>query len=41
MGHYSVDDLHIHFQDFAYQHKGRLRMESTNIGDTTAKTFAE
>ena len=41
MGHYVGDTLHILFRDFAYEHNGSLRMANTNIGDTTAKTFAE
>lgn len=39
--HSSIDSLHIHYCDFAYEHKGPFRMAVTEIGDTTAKTFAE
>ena len=41
MGHYDSDSLHILFRDFAYKHNGSFRMANTNIGDATAKTFAE
>ena len=41
MGYRSLDTLHIHYCDFAYERKGPFRMASTNIGDTTAKVFAE
>lgn len=37
----SLDSLHIDYCDFAYEHKGPIRMAVTDIGDTTAKTFAE
>ena len=35
------DTLHIHYCDFAAEQKGPFRMAVTDIGDTTAKTFAE
>jgi len=41
MGHYSLDHLHIRYCDFAYKPNGPFRMANTNIGDATAKTFAE
>lgn len=41
MGHYSLDQLHIHYCDFAYEPKGPFRMANGNIGDATAKIFAE
>ena len=41
MGHYSLDQLHIHYYDFAYEPKGPFRMANGNIGDATAKIFAE
>lgn len=41
MGHFGFDSLHILFRDFAYEHKGYFRMANPNIGDATAKTFAE
>ncbi|KAL6719894.1 hypothetical protein ACLMJK_001815 [Lecanora helva] len=37
----SHDTLHIHYCDFAAEHKGPFRMAVTDIGETTAKTFAE
>ena len=37
----SVDSLLIHYCDFAYEHKGPFRMPALEIGETTAKTFAE
>ena len=37
----SVDSLLIHYCDFAYEHKGPFRMSALDIGETTAKTFAE
>lgn len=36
----SHDTLHIHYRDFAAQDKGSFRMAVTDIGETTAKTFA-
>ncbi|KAL2051216.1 hypothetical protein ABVK25_008464 [Lepraria finkii] len=36
-----VDSLHIHYCDFAYEEKGPFRMPVPDIGETTAKTFAE
>ena len=37
----SIDSLLIHCRDFAYEHKGPFRMPALDIGETTAKTFAE
>ena len=37
----SHDTLHIHYCDFAAERKGPFRMAVTDIGETTAKTFAE
>ena len=47
--HYSMDtpprtppdSLHIHYCDFAYEHRGPFRMAVADVGETTAKTFAE
>ena len=39
--HSSIDSLHIHYYDFAYEDKGPFRMAVTDIGDVTAKNFAE
>ena len=39
--HSSIDALHIHYYDFAYEDKGPFRMAVTDIGDITAKSFAE
>lgn len=41
MGHYSLDHLHIRYCDFAYKPNGPFRMANANIGDATARTFAE
>ena len=41
IGQSSIDSLHIHYCDFAYEQKGPFRMAVTDISDTTAKTFAE
>lgn len=38
---HSHDTLHIHYCDFAAEQRGPFRMAVTDIGDTTAKTFAE
>ena len=38
---YFVDSLHIRYCDFAYADRGPFRMAVIDIGDTTAKTFAE
>ena len=35
------DSLHIHYCDFAYEHRGPFRMAVADVGETTAKTFAE
>ena len=40
-GHSSIKSLHVHYCDFAYEQKGPFRMAVTDIGDTTARTFAE
>lgn len=40
-GHSSIDSLHIHYCDFAYEHKGPFRMAVADVGESTAKTFAE
>lgn len=37
----SVDSLLIHYCDFAYEHRGPFRMPALDIGEATAKTFAE
>ena len=37
----SFDSLQIHYCDFAYEKRGRHRLPVIDIGDVTAKTFAE
>ncbi|KAG8528545.1 uncharacterized protein KY384_007463 [Bacidia gigantensis] len=41
IGPSSPDYLDIHYWDFAYEEKGPFRMPTSNIADTTSKTFAE
>jgi hypothetical protein len=41
MGHYSEDYQLVRRLDFAFVPRGSLRMATTNIANTTAKTFAE
>ena len=41
MGHYSEDYQLVRRLDFAFEPRGSFRMATTNIANTTAKTFAE